>query len=153
MLAIFGGQSFGLLCQNRLRANLDLLMVSILVLRDAEGETSTKSGIIKTPLDFTLSAMHVPGYNESLSRTDCRGRSSLRLCMAFLAGSFLAPQCKTQDKHCRPPICRPRTSLRYRAPWFDVIDTSVGGRLDIREFSRCKGNSAKMYKVLDRLSP
>ncbi len=37
--------------------------------------------------------------------------------------------------------------------WFDIIVTAVGGKLDIREYSRCKGDSTKMYKVLDRLSP
>jgi hypothetical protein len=37
--------------------------------------------------------------------------------------------------------------------WFDIIVTAVGGRLDISEYSRCKGDSTKMYKVLDRLSP
>lgn len=37
--------------------------------------------------------------------------------------------------------------------WFDIIVTAVGGRLDINEYCRCKGNSTKMYKVLDRLSP
>ncbi len=37
--------------------------------------------------------------------------------------------------------------------WFDIIVTAVGGRLDIRAYSRCKGDSTKMYKVLDRLSP
>jgi hypothetical protein len=37
--------------------------------------------------------------------------------------------------------------------WFDIIVTAVGGRLDIREYVRCKGDATKMYKVLDRLSP
>jgi len=37
--------------------------------------------------------------------------------------------------------------------WFEIIVTAVGGRLDIREYARCKGDSTKMYKVLDRLSP
>ena len=37
--------------------------------------------------------------------------------------------------------------------WFDIIVTAVGGKLDIREYSRCEGDSSKMYKVLDRLSP
>src|SRR5437867_3850964 len=37
--------------------------------------------------------------------------------------------------------------------WFDIIIVAVGGKLDIREYSRCKGNSTKMYKILDRLSP
>lgn len=37
--------------------------------------------------------------------------------------------------------------------WFDIIVTAVGGKLDIGEYSRCKGDSTKMYKVLDRLSP
>ena len=37
--------------------------------------------------------------------------------------------------------------------WFDIIVTAVGGELDIREYARCKGDSTKMYKVLERLSP
>jgi len=37
--------------------------------------------------------------------------------------------------------------------WFDMVVTSVGGELDIREYARCKGDSTKMYKVLKRLSP
>ena len=37
--------------------------------------------------------------------------------------------------------------------WFDIIVTAVGGRLDVQEYSRCKNDSTKMYKVLDRLSP
>jgi hypothetical protein len=37
--------------------------------------------------------------------------------------------------------------------WFDIIITVVGGKLDIREYFRCKGDSTKMYKILDRLSP
>ncbi len=31
--------------------------------------------------------------------------------------------------------------------WFDMIVTSVGGELDIREYSRCKGDSTKMYII------
>ena len=54
------------------------------------------------------------------------------------------------------------TSLQYAALelrlgiehlWFEIIITAVGGKLDIGEYSRCKGDSTKMYKVLDRLSP
>jgi hypothetical protein len=37
--------------------------------------------------------------------------------------------------------------------WFDMVVTAVGGELDIREYARCKGDSTKMYKVLERLSP
>jgi len=37
--------------------------------------------------------------------------------------------------------------------WFDIIVIAVGGRLDIREYTRCTKDSTKMYKVLDRLSP
>ena len=37
--------------------------------------------------------------------------------------------------------------------WFDIIVTTLGGRLDVDEYSRCKGNRTKMYKILDRLSP
>ena len=37
--------------------------------------------------------------------------------------------------------------------WFDMVVTSVGGELDIREYAHCKGDSTKMYKVLDQLSP
>lgn len=37
--------------------------------------------------------------------------------------------------------------------WFDIIVTAVGGKLEMNEYSRCKGDSTKMYKVLDRLSP
>jgi hypothetical protein len=37
--------------------------------------------------------------------------------------------------------------------WFDIIVTAGGGQLDIREYSRCKGDSTRMYKILDRLFP
>ena len=37
--------------------------------------------------------------------------------------------------------------------WFDIIVTAGAGQLDIAEYARCKGNSTKMYKVLDRLFP
>ena len=37
--------------------------------------------------------------------------------------------------------------------WFDMVVTAVGGELDVREYARCKGNSTKIYKVLERLSP
>jgi hypothetical protein len=37
--------------------------------------------------------------------------------------------------------------------WFDMVITAVGGELDIREYECCKGDSTKMYKVLERLSP
>ncbi len=37
--------------------------------------------------------------------------------------------------------------------WFEMVVTSVGGELDIREYARCKGDSTKMYKVLEKLSP
>lgn len=37
--------------------------------------------------------------------------------------------------------------------WFELIVTSVGGELDVKQYTLCKGDSTKMYKVLDRLSP
>jgi len=37
--------------------------------------------------------------------------------------------------------------------WYEIIITAVGGKLDEHEYSRCKGNSTTMYKILDRLSP
>jgi hypothetical protein len=37
--------------------------------------------------------------------------------------------------------------------WFDMIIVAVGGKLELREYSRCKGDSTTMYKILDRLSP
>ena len=37
--------------------------------------------------------------------------------------------------------------------WFEIIIVAMGGKLDKDEYSRCKGNSTKMYKILDRLSP
>jgi hypothetical protein len=37
--------------------------------------------------------------------------------------------------------------------WFDIIITAVGGRLDIKEYSHCKRNATKMYKIIRRLLP
>jgi hypothetical protein len=37
--------------------------------------------------------------------------------------------------------------------WFEIIIVAVGGKLELREYSECKGDSTKMYKILDRLSP
>ena len=37
--------------------------------------------------------------------------------------------------------------------WFDIIITAVSGRLDIEEYSRCKRNATKMYKIIQRLLP
>lgn len=37
--------------------------------------------------------------------------------------------------------------------WFDIIVTAVGGRLDVKEYSRCKQNATKMYKIIRRLQP
>jgi hypothetical protein len=73
--------------------------------------------------------------------------------MAYLAGAFLAEPRQTQDQHCGTSICRLELRLGIEHLWFDIIVTAVGGRLDIQEYSRCKGNSTKMYKILDRLSP
>lgn len=37
--------------------------------------------------------------------------------------------------------------------WFDMIVTALGGKLDIAAYRRCRGESTKMYKILERLSP
>jgi len=37
--------------------------------------------------------------------------------------------------------------------WFEIIRIVGGRRLDIAEYSRCKQNATKMYKVIDRLEP
>ncbi len=37
--------------------------------------------------------------------------------------------------------------------WFEVIFIVGGRRLDTAEYSRCKQNATKMYKVIDRLEP
>jgi len=54
------------------------------------------------------------------------------------------------------------SALQYAAPelrqgieqlWFEIIGIVGGRRLDIAEYSRCKQNATKMYKVIDRLEP
>jgi len=37
--------------------------------------------------------------------------------------------------------------------WFDMIVVAVGGRLDAKEYSHCKQNATKMYKIIRQLQP